>query len=365
VGHPYIVFRTRLAHFALMQFAASLKSSSEILAFVFGPMLLGLLACLALPPMYASTLAPLPACALIGAHGMLMALPVWLLRKRMLPGDVRQWLHALPLPARTKWLADAAVAGIMAGPLALAYLASAGVWLYEAPAWLHRALGITATLASTLLTWACATAILALRARADAPSRRLPRAATGTAAGYVVRRPSQHAFFLWRRLFWLPFWRAENVVGLQQTLMLLLALACAVAWMIPPPDLAGSLARGLAGVGTSVLLVLMADRGDKAVREQVTLLRGVMAAWPTRLDTLVRYARLFCLAPGALLLCVLFAAGLRHDAWSHKAGQAYLALAALSQLALVSFPNFSPRGRVSLVVLSMLVLTAVGSELWH
>lgn len=40
---PYLVLRLRLAHHALLQFAANLASSMEILVFLAGPVLLGLL----------------------------------------------------------------------------------------------------------------------------------------------------------------------------------------------------------------------------------------------------------------------------------------------------------------------------------
>ena len=58
--HPYIALRLRLAHHALLQFAASLASSMEIVVFLAGPVLLALLSVIALPGFLAMTL-PWPA----------------------------------------------------------------------------------------------------------------------------------------------------------------------------------------------------------------------------------------------------------------------------------------------------------------
>jgi hypothetical protein len=96
--HPYTRLRVNLARHALAQFAASMRSSLEILVPVAGVGLAGLLACVALPGMYAATLAWPAAGALVLAQALLAAAPVWLLRRRLLPPDVALWLPALPIP---------------------------------------------------------------------------------------------------------------------------------------------------------------------------------------------------------------------------------------------------------------------------
>jgi hypothetical protein len=118
-------------------------------------------------------------------------------------------------------------------------------------------------------------------------------------------------------------------------------------------------------VGALHPLVLLADRGDKAVREQLDVLRPVMAAWPLRRGALELWARAFSLAPVMLVLALLWAAGRSHGRWHHTAGRVYLALAVLAALLLVAIRRFNPRGRVGLVVASIVVLTAGGSERWN
>ena len=128
---------------------------------------------------------------------------------------------------------------------------------------------------------------------------------------------------LWHRLFWLPFWRAENMVGLQQSALTAAALGSALPWMLAPQGIV----RGVLGLATCTLLVLVTDRGDKAVREQCTLLQPALAGWPFDARALFRLARGFALAPAALVLLAVLAGGARHDLWVHTAGRVWLVLA--------------------------------------
>jgi hypothetical protein len=359
--HPYITFRLHLARHALTNFIASLKSSGEIILLVFGQVLIGVLALIAMPPMAASALPPLQSIPLLFAHGVAMSLPMFLLRRRVLPQDVVRALHPLPIPPRTALAADALVAAMLAGPLALAYLVSGAIWMFQGPDWLQPGRALPATVFSFLVTWACSAAILHSRARGPRPSGRMRQLPAAPRDGPWR---SGTAFF-WHRLFWLPFWRGENAVGWQQSVLLAGALASALAWMMAP----AGVARGALDLVVSASLVLLADRGDKAVREQLGVLRPVMAAWPLRRDALELWARAFTLAPVVLVLALLLLAGWSAESgatpWRHTAGRVYLALAMLAALLLVAVRRFNPRGRVGLVTVSIVVLTAVGSELWN
>jgi hypothetical protein len=358
-AHPYVKFRIRLARHALADFGASFKSSGEIVLLVFGQVLVGLFALIAMPPMAASALPLLQSIPLLFAHGLAMSVPMFLLRGRVLPRDVVRALHPLPIPPRAALAADALVAGMLAGPLALAYVVSGAIWMHQGPDWLQSGRALPATVFSFLVTWACSAAILNRRARGPRPSarmRRLPVAARGAAGG-----GRSTTAYLWHRLFWLPFWRGDNVIGWQQSALLAGALASALAWMMAP----AGVTRGVLDLVASASLVLLADRGDKAVREQLGVLRPVMAAWPLRRGVLELWARAFSLAPVVLVLALLLCAGSSAGPWHHTAGRVYLALAMLAALLLVAIRRFNPRGRVALVVASIVILTAVGSELWN
>lgn len=359
MGHAYVKFRFHLARHGLRQFIASLKNSGEIVLLLGGNIVLALFALSAFPPMYAATLSPLDGAALLAGHALAMAIPIALLRKRVLPADVMRWAHRLPIPPAVQWRAEAAVAGLLVGPLALFYAVSVALLLVEGPDWLTPAAGISATLLSLALTYACATGVLWLRSRRAGPARR-SFSTIAAPMSYANRRRLPRLALLWHRLFWLPFWRAENLVGWQQSAMLAAALAATFAWMQAP----AGVPRALLALATSALMVLVTDRGDKAVREQSALLRPVMAGWPTPTRGLFALARTFAVAPALLVLLAVFMAGAPHGLWQHTAGRVYLALGCTAQVLLVATPLTNERVRVSLVVMSILLLTAVGSELW-
>lgn len=363
--HPYLLLRLRLTHHALRQFVASFASSVEILVLLAGPVLLGLLSVLALPCLHAATLPWPAALAIIGAQALATCVPAWLLRKRLLPAPVAAWLRVLPLAPALRWQADAGVAAMLMAPLALAYAASAGVWLYQSPAWLRpvAAQGMAAIAASWLLSWLLTTCIFKLRMAAPRPARHARQTAAvrlAPATSTTLRWP---AVFLWRRLFWLPFWRQENVTGIQQSLLLAGAMASMLAWLLRAPLLPAPLLALL----SSASLVLITDRGDKAVREQLLLLRPSLAAWPIASTPLIRLACAFSLLPG---FAVLIAAALLLQATApalllQRVPLVYACTASCALLAIVGLPRLSARARVALVVFSILILTAIGSELWN
>jgi len=360
LGHVYVTFRYRLARHALRQFVASLKSSAEILLLVGSHVVLGLFAMSAFPTMYAASLPPLQAIALLCAHALVMTIPMALLRKRVLPIDVVQWSHRLPIPPALRLRANAVVAGLLAGPLALLYAVSTLILLWQNPAWLDPVRGILGTLFSLTLTFALSVVILTLRSRPIA-ARALPRfGAAPETRGYAPRATGPRVLHLWHRLFWLPYWRAENMVGLQQSALLAASLASAIPWMQAPPGIA----RGLLALATCTLMVLLTDRGDKAVREQTALLRPLIGGWPLRAKTVFAAARVFSVMPAMLVLLAVLAGGALHGLWAHTAGRVWLVLAFAAPLVLGTTPIRNPRARVGLVVVEILLLTAVGSELW-
>lgn len=371
--HPYLQFRLRMARHGLRQFLASLANSLEITLLGFGPVLIGLAAAIALPGMLAVTLRWPAMLAILAAQALFAALPAVLLRQRLHPADAVAWGRPLPVPPRLGWAADALTAGLIAGPLTGLYAVSATIWLFQWPDWLRPVApqAIAATVLSLLLGWALATLSLArrrLRPALAVPSRAARAAATHTgAAGTAAAAATQYAPralrpllpALWHRLFWLPFWRAENRVGVQQCLLLASALACTAAWLLRCLPLPGAVMGALA----SAMLILLTDRGDKAVREQAALLRPVLAPWPLQAAPLLLCARLFTLLPAAAVLAVFAVLAFvpQPAAHSPRAALVWLATAAMACGAIVAL-NLAPRGRVVLVVLSTLILTAIGSE---
>ncbi|WP_342118474.1 hypothetical protein [Pseudoduganella sp. OTU4001] len=371
--HPYLRYRTRMARHSLRQFIASMVNSLEIIGLVFAPVVLGLMAFVSMPVMMAATRGAAMTLAAIAGQAVLVALPVVLLRKRLHPADAVAWERTLPVPPALGWQGDWLVAGRLVGWMAGICAVSAAIWLYQWPAWLRPVWGraLAALAASIALGWALAAAIVTAR-RLRLRHRGIPRSASAhggadpgaaDAARYAPRPLQPRYLALWHRLFWLPFWRAENKTGIQQCALLATALAGAVFWTthaLPLP-------RAALGLFTSAALMLLVDRGDKAVREQAAEIALPLAMWPLAQAPLLAAARTFTLLPAFVVLAVMAglltmlpgaAAGLRAGL-----AAAWLGFAAAAALAIVVLPA-APRGRVVLVTFSILLLTAIGSELW-
>jgi hypothetical protein len=122
---------------------------------------------------------------------------------------------------------------------------------------------------------------------------------------------------------------------------------------------------GVLAACTSVSLVLLMDRADKARREQLARLRVVAAAWPLSPRTLALPGQVLAAVPGLLVLAAVVVAGVNRGAWDRTAGQLYLGLACAAQLLLVAIPIWNERARAGAVLTAILILSAVGSELWN
>jgi hypothetical protein len=354
--HPYTRFRLRLARHAVAQLASRLRSSAEIAMLVLGPATLGLIAFAALPALLAAA-EPLPlALPLLCLHGVAMSLPMVLLRSRIVPADVAGWLHALPVPPRLLLRASAAVAALLAAPLAVAYAASLAIWLYQNPGWMSAPRAIGGTTLSFLLTLACATGLLVRGAGLPQRTQRAPADAAS-----VTRPPSPRTggFYLWRQLFWLPLWRG-NTAGARQCALLAATLGAGALWMLGPP----ALPRMAGAILTSILLVLLAHEADQAMRTQLARMQGLAAGWPVDAAALARRARTMVLLGSALAPAGITAAGAAAGAWHGRAGHLYLLLAWGAPPLLVLTPPFTARGRMALVAFAIVLLCATGSQLW-
>lgn len=352
--HPYLRYRVRMAHHGLLAFIASLTNSLEILLLVFGHVLVGLCAVIAFPGLVAVTLEWPAMLAILAGQTLLIATPCWLLRQRLHPLAAIAWAWPLPVPRALGWRGDLLVAGMLAGPVTLVYAVSSGIWLWQSPALLRpvmpQALGVT--LMTLVLGWLLAAAMLAARRQPPRPAR--PHTGPAPAAARYAATPLRPLYVaLWRKLFWLPFWRAENRAGLQQSLLLATALAATAIWLRHAIPIIPAAALGAIA---SVALVLLTDRGDKAVREQTAQLAEMLAAWPLDTAPLTLCARLFSLAPALAVLALhILLAG------NTTAVRVWQGTALAACCAIVALP-LAPRGRVVLVVLSAVILTAIGSE---
>ncbi|CAH0253962.1 hypothetical protein SRABI118_03039 [Massilia sp. Bi118] len=358
MAHPYIRFRILLARHAVAQLALRLRSSAEIAALLLGPATVGLVAFAAMPAMLAASRPWTLALPLLLLHGLAMGLPFLLLRSQVLPAHTLPWLAGLPVAPRLQLQAAMLVAALLAAPLGLAYAASLAIWLGQHPDWISPARAAGGTVFSFLLSWSSGAWLLARAARIPAPSRRAPalQAATGQ-TGWETGTAAGHGM-LWRRLFWLPLWRTGSHAGPRQAALLAAGLGAMLVWMLGPPWLP----RVAGAIAVSILFVLLVHDADTTVRTQVARLAPVTAGWPLRFTRLAWGARAAAQAPALLVLAVLSATGFMVHAWHGGAGKLYLALACLTPPLLAATPPFTPRGRMALVGLAIMLLCAVGSK---
>jgi hypothetical protein len=373
-------FHTRLALHGLRQFAASLKSSVEVVLLAAGQVILMALALLAWPLLQTALWLGQGwpwqhALALWLGYSALMTLPVFLLRKRLLPQDVVLWCRCLPVTKQERWRAHFGVMRLFIVPLMIAYGISFAACMTQMdlpPAILPAGLLLVAS--SILLTWVLGALLLFLRQHDLAATR---------ARWWLRLRPRQHArrtpdalpyrprlwrprlLQYWYRFFFLPFWRLENGIGLQQTLLFFATGAMFWLWQ----HAQGEFVRFLFCIAASSLSLILTDRGDKAVQEQVLLLQPHCRTLPLRLWPVAGLAKLLSALP-TLVILLLFAHWLRSGpapaALALRAGvvSVYFGTQLLAQACIIGIGHLSTAGRARIVILFMVVLAAIGSELW-
>ena len=357
-------------HFSLLELIHSFGNSVLIFAIALGPALFALVAVISIPLLYIPLMTVSHAVEIFTVQTLILTIPVWILRKRLHPSDIIIWTRALPIPWYIQWLANMAMAFMVLLPIAITYCISVCIWLYQWPDWLQSIWkqGIYIVFISFIGTWIFCSLILICHSSSLSLKFPLYKYSyffkSSAAPKIFIRRPSKPLlFFLWFRLFWLPFWREENGVGIRQSLLWLMAVCTALLWMWP--ILLFKIPRPAFAFVFNLMLILLTDRGDKAVTEQINLLRPIMAAWPMRTRYIEFCAKIFTLLPAiVVLLVLLLSLNFTHEIFSHKVAIIYFEISCLAHIALVSLA-LRERGRVVLVTLSILVLSAIGGELWR
>ena len=374
---PYTRLHIQLARHALHQFALSLKSSMEVVLLAAGQVILMALALLAWP-LWLNTewlLADKESiwyCLLwLLGYSALLALPIFFLRQRLLPQDFLDWRRSLPTPPAQHWHAAIATAGLFMLPLALAHVISSAAWLSQLPGHQFQSpllvAGACMLSLSLLLSWSAGVLILQWRACSlAAPLARLRHRVLG--APRVVANPAFQGarwqaglLATWYRLLFLPFWRLENGIGIQQCWLFCGSMALCWLWL----QATGEFARFLLCIGASSAILILTDRGDKAVQEQLALLRPHLLTLPMRRWPLTVLGKSLSALP-ALLVLALFATWLAAAPIQVAVGQWYLAMHVLAQVAIIGIGHFGGHAaRARVVILFMVVLAAFGSELWQ
>jgi hypothetical protein len=166
---------------------------------------------------------------------------------------------------------------------------------------------------------------------------------------------------LWRQLFWLPLWRNGSLAGARLAALFIGVIGASLLWMLGP----STIPRPAGAVACSLLLVLLAHEADTFVRAQCARVRGIAAGWPVSIAALGWQARAMLLLGAIVPLALIAGLGHAAHAWDRSAGRVYLALACAMPPLLALTPTFTPRGRMALVALVLMLLCATGSAIWN
>lgn len=364
-------FHVKQARYGLYQFASSMKSSMEVILLAAGQVVLMALALLSWPlwlnAIWMSEHWPLQnVLGVLVGYSAILTLPIFLLRKRLLPKDVLLWSRTLPIKPRERWLAHVAVVRLFIFPLGIAYALSTIACWFEMPASHQVAVtGVVMMLISLVLILFFGTLVLNLRQRGlewrlMRATLRKPHAVPMLPYLQQSQRPG--LLHQWYKLFWLPFWRLENGIGIKQCLLFISAAAMFWLWLQPSPPFV----RFLFCISASSLALIVTDQGSKAVQEQMQRLRPHLRALPFALLPLELLSKLMCIIPANVVLA-LFAVLLSGKGNSFHAGVAhwYIGAQLIAQVSIVSLSHSSSAVRARIVILFMAILTAIGSELWN
>lgn len=364
----YVQFHIKHTRYVLAEFFLAYRHFLIIVFAVGAPVIVGILAIFALPLLYAPSLSTLSTVSIFLIQTVVVSIPVIVFRQKILPSEIIFWLRSLPISISLAWAANAVVSAIILFPFGLAYFISLAIWFYQWPIWLHSFWkeGLVLTVLSFLGTWLISSTVLILRykflfissVRYSKQSIFLKFFPTLLK---VIPLPS---FYYWYRLYWCAFWSSGSFVGVRLISLLFMTIGFGISWIVPNADLV--LFRSEIGFVFSFLLIFMADRARKAVLEQTRILIPVISSWPVNPSRLKQVANFFALLPGVLIITLLsLYLFLTHEVRSLNVGITYIFFATSIQFIAIYCNKFSIQGRVIFNLISVLVLSAIGSLMWN
>lgn len=283
-SRAYLDMRHLLAGRAIDTIRQRLLASAALVIGLAGPLVIALLAFIALPALYAAS-CPLSRMTLILlGHAIVLATPVWLLRKLLLPGRLLAWQAAMPLPRGERLRADVSVALRMMCPWFMLHSASLAFCLWQAPLWLVHLRGraILCVAITLLLATGLATAVLHMR-RAIRPSVRAGKRLSGTRAKIIlsalVLRPI------------LPHHRIWLVAHC------LFQILLSAAWLLPQAYPATHVPPALVAFFVGASGIALSARLDALLVEHLARLAPIARAWPVSSRSLQWQGKLLALTP--------------------------------------------------------------------
>ncbi|MBI3525867.1 MAG: hypothetical protein HY066_15345 [Betaproteobacteria bacterium] len=306
----WISLRGELSIQALQNVRMNVWNAAPIIVGLMGPLLLGLVAMLAAPLLYAVTLPAPEGFAIFVVHTLIASIPLFMLRQRVLPDSLLAWEAGLPVQPRHRIIGDARATTVLVAPLFGAYLVSSLVWFWQWPPWLRPvwATGAVAVLASTLATWLAGMLLLSLRSRSSLASHRRSGSVRSQSTGLTWKLPAyrwSRAFAVAHDLLLKPIWRRNALVWRAgHPALIVLTAACLLAMPLLPP---GAFTwQSVLATLSALLYVAVVLWRDALMQSNLAHLAREIAGWPVSFGHLNAVSRTWALLPTALLSFVPF-----------------------------------------------------------
>jgi hypothetical protein len=348
------------------EIARSMSRALPIAFGVAGPLVLAVFAMLAwsgLPVMKAPTMRAGSGAVVWAAQTLVVAWPLWALRRRLLPPAWCVQLRCLPIGSRAMWVSDLEVAAVVLAPIALAYLTSAVFFSWKRAEWWLASWPVAS--ASAVLSWAgsCVLGALALSWQRRSVERGHPAHAARATPGARRGDTAFPRLALFPALLWSPSWRGAMAPGGASLLVgAAVAIAAAVAWVRGTWPVVPGAAWAFA---FSALLVALTERAQRAVEGVVDAMSLSLRAWPVVVPWRLQ-ARMLPVLPmiAALATLVALVLGASSQAWRAVPLAGFVVTTLATHLVMVHVPASNREAHVSLWALGTGLATAFGSELW-
>lgn len=312
----WVTFEVESSRQFLRVVSATMLHAAPIVVFVMGPLIIGLIAFIALGPLMAPSFSLVQGAALVFGQSALIALPLFLARKLVLPDSVLAWRAGLPIRWQTQLAADACAATVLLSPLFSACLLSALVWFWQWPRWLRPLwdISVLCLLASMFGAWCFSVLMLAMRGRILLRWSFPVKMLTCNGAG-KIERLGWRQWGILRDLILRPVWRSNSMVWqVLHPLLIVIAASCiGVISLVEPTQVPWRAAFSLVVATDVVGLTLWRD---SVMQANLAYLSKEILAWPISFSRLVLFARLWAVWPGSALAVFFLTTYLNRVPWS-------------------------------------------------
>lgn len=312
----WVTFEVESTKQFLRVVSATMLHAAPIVMLVMGPLIVGLIAFIALAPLMAPSFSPAQGAALVFGQSALIALPLFLARKLVLPDSVLAWRAGLPIRWQVRLAADACAAAVLLSPLFAACLLSALVWFWQWPRWLRPVwcTSVLCLLASILGAWCFGVVMLAMRGRTLGGFSFSAKAPNRIDGGKTVV-PDWRRWGILRDLILRPHWRSRSMVWqVLHPFLLLVAVGCiGVISLVEPAYVPWRAAFSLV---VATLVVGLTLWRDSVMQANLAHLSKEISAWPVSFSGLAMFNRLWTVWPGSALAVFFLATYLNRVPWS-------------------------------------------------